>query len=348
MLIAKVIAAVIIGRTIVTSLRGGDAGAPTRERTPSPSPAGAGVARGRATGVPAAGAEDTASGGDAIPAQKAGDAGPDSPLDLQPDDWRATLKRTLAEIKADRVTLVAAGMAYYFFLAIFPALIAFIGILGLVNADPSGIIDSIRSSMPGGAGEVLTEAVASAENPSRGGSLVAALSGIALALWSATAGMVALQAGLNVAYDEPKDRKFIGKRAVGLVLLLATALLGSAPSPFFTFGEGPFFSIIGWILTAAAITVLFSIFYYLGPNRETPTWQWVTAGGIVGALLWMGAWVGFGYYASNFGSYGKTYGPLAGVIVLIFWLYLSSIAVLVGGELNAELERSAARKSGGR
>ena len=74
----------------------------------------------------------------------------------------------------------------------------------------------------------------------------------------------------------------------------------------------------------------------------------MTAGGIVGALLWMGAWVGFGYYASNFGSYGKTYGPLAGVIVLIFWLYLSSIAVLVGGELNAELERSAARKSGGR
>jgi membrane protein len=362
MFIAKLLTAVIAGRAIVSGVRGGQPAAPRRAE-PSPTTrsgagtaparagagataAGAGVAAARSEASSSATREDAAEG-DAIPAQQAGEAGPDSPLELQSADWKATLKRTLAEIKADRVTLVAAGMAYYFFLAIFPALIAFIGILGLVQADSSGIISSIRSSLPGGAGEVLTEAVANADNPSQGGSLVAALFGIALALWSATAGMVALQAGLNVAYDEPKDRKFIGKRLVGFGLLIATALLGAAPSPFFTFGEGFIFSLIGWVLTAAAIIVLFSIFYYFGPNRDTPTWQWVTAGGVVGALLWILAWLGFGFYASNFASYGKTYGPLAGVIVLIFWLYLSSIAVLVGGELNAELERSAARKSTG-
>lgn len=330
-MLARLAAAVVIGRALITSLRG--SGGPPPPGSP------------RAVAPPRR-ADGTDAREDSIPAQKAGEAGPDSPLDLQPDDWRATLKRTLAEIKDDRVTLVAAGMAYYFFLAIFPALIAFIGILGLVNADASGIIDSIKTSLPGGAGAVLTTAVANADNPSQGGSLAAALTGIGLALWSATAGMVALQAGLNVAYDEPKDRKFIGKRAVGFALLVATALLGSAPSPFFTFGDGVVFSVLGWVLTAAAIAVLFSIFYYIGPNRDTPTWQWVTAGGLVGALLWIGAWVGFGFYASNFGSYGKTYGTLAGVIVLIFWLYLSSLAVLIGGELNAELERSAARKAG--
>jgi membrane protein len=344
MFIAKLLTAVIAGRTIAANLRGEKVAPPsgaTRAATSSSRTSPHAGAKRAAV----AEKDSSSSQEDAIPAQQAGEAGPDSPLELQSDDWRATLKRTLAEIKADRVTLVAAGMAYYFFLAIFPALIAFIGILGLIQADSSGIIDSIRSSMPGGAGEVLTEAVANADNPSQGGSLVAALTGIALALWSATAGMVALQAGLNVAYDEPKDRKFIAKRAVGFGLLLATALLGTAPSPFFTFGEGWFFSVLGWILTAAAVTALFSIFYYFGPNRETPTWQWVTTGGLVGALLWIIAWVGFGFYASNFSSYGETYGPLAGVIVLIFWLYLSSIAVLIGGELNAELERSAARKS---
>jgi membrane protein len=331
-MLARLAAAVIIGRTLVSSLRGSQGPRPVGSPRAAASP--------RTVGTDAR--------DDSIPAQKAGEAGLDSPLDLESGDWRATLTRTLAEIKADRLTLVAAGMAYYFFLAIFPALIAFIGVLGLVNADASGIIDSIESSLPGGAGAVLTGAVANADNPSQGGSLAAALTGIGLALWSATAGMVALQAGLNVAYDEPRDRKFIGKRAVGFALLVATALLGSAPSPFFTFGDGVGFSVLGWVLTAAAITVLFSIFYYVGPNRDSPTWQWVTAGGLVGALLWIGAWVGFGYYASNFGSYGKTYGTLAGVIVLIFWLYLSSIAVLIGGELNAELERSAARKVGRR
>jgi membrane protein len=331
-MLARLAAAVIIGRTLISSLRGSEGPRP--------------VVSPRAAASPRA--PETDARDNSIPAQKAGEAGPDSPLDLESGDWRATLKTTLAEIKADRVTLVAAGMAYYFFLAIFPALIAFIGVLGLVNADASGIIDSIKTSLPGGAGEVLTTAVANADNPSQGGSLAAALTGIGLAMWSATAGMVALQAGLNVAYDEPKDRKFIGKRAVGFALLVATILLGSAPSPFFTFGDGVVFSVLGWVLTAAAVTVLFSIFYYVGPNRDSPTWQWVTAGGLLGALLWIGAWVGFGYYASNFGSYGKTYGTLAGVIVLIFWLYLSSIAVLIGGELNAELERSAARKVGRR
>jgi membrane protein len=277
-------------------------------------------------------------------------ASPESPLDLEKSDWKATGKRTLTEIKDDRVPLIAAGMAFYFFLAIFPALIAFIAIMGLVNIDVSGVIDAIQRNMPGGSGAVLVEAVRSADNPSDGASLFAAIFGIATALWSASSGMVALQQGLDVAYDIPQDRKFVAKRAVALLLIVLTGLFGGVPSPFFTFGDGAVFSVIGWILTLVAVMFLFACFYYIGPNRKERDWRWVSAGGIVGALLWIIASIGFGYYAGNFGSYSKTYGALAGVIILIFWLYLSSLSVLVGGELNAELERQGnkmARREGG-
>jgi membrane protein len=268
---------------------------------------------------------------------------PDSPLQLEKDDWKATAKRTLKEIKDDRVPLIAAGMAFYFFLAIFPALIAFIGIMGLVNVDVSGVIEAIQRNMPGGSGAILVEAVQAAENPSEKASLFAAIFGIGTALWSASSGMVALQQGLDVAYDIPEDRKFVGKRAIALLLIVLTGLFGGVPSPFFTFGDGLVLSIIGWVLTLVAVMILFALFYFIGPNRKERNWRWVSTGGIVGAVLWIVASVGFGYYAGNFGSYSKTYGPLAGVIILIFWLYLSSFSVLVGGELNAEFERQGNR-----
>lgn len=277
-----------------------------------------------------------------VPSQKSEGPGPDSPLDLQPRDWKSTAKRTLKEIKDDRVTLVAAGMAYYFFLAIFPALIALVGVLGLAHINPSGLISSIRSSLPGGAGTALTKAIAQADKPSQGASFVAAAGGILIALFSASSGMVALEKGLDIAYDVPEDRKFLMARAVAIVLLIATALLGAVPSPLFTFGESTIYTVLGYILSIIAVVILFSIFYYVGPRRESPSWQWVSAGGIVGTILWILVSVLFGIYVSNFNSYSKTYGPLAGVIVLILWLYLSSLAVLIGGELNAELERQGA------
>jgi membrane protein len=269
---------------------------------------------------------------------------PDSPLDLPAEDWKQTLKRTLAEVKQDRVTFAAAAIAYYLFLAIFPALIALVGILGIAHIDASGLIDSLSARLPGGAGRALTRAISGADNPSQAASLTAAITGIAIALWSASSGMAALQTGLNVAYDVPAERKFVAKRAVALVLLLATLVLGGVPSPFFTFGESVIFTVLGWILTVAAVVVLFSIYYYLGPNRDSPTWKWLTTGGTVGTALWIMASLLFGYYVSTFNNYGKTYGPLAGVIVLVLWLYLSAIAVLLGAELNAEFERQARLK----
>lgn len=281
-----------------------------------------------------------------IPAQRDSGAGPDTPLDLAASDWKSTATRTLKEIKDDRITFAAAGMAYYFFLAVFPALIALVGIFGLVQVDSSGVVESIRSSLPGGAGDALTQAIRNSDRPSESASLAAAVFGVLAAIWSASSGFVALQSGLNIAYDVQQDRKFLGKRGVALLLIVATGFLGGVPSPFFTFGESTIFTVIGWVLTTAAIIVLFSLFYYLGPNRPKPSWHWVSAGGILGAAIWILGSVAFGVYISNFNNYDKTYGPLGGVIVLVLWLFLSSVAVLIGGELNAELERQAGRKQG--
>lgn len=282
--------------------------------------------------------------GGAVPSQTKGGPGPESPLELQKSDWKATGKRTLAEIKEDRITLAAAGMAYYFLLALFPALIALIGIYDLLSIDSSGLINSIQSSLPRGAGAFIVESLSGAQKPTEGASLTAAILGIALALWSASSGMVAMQSGLNIAYDVPSDRKFLGKRGIALALILATVLLGAFPSPFFQFGEGLVFDVIAIALSVVAVMILFSTYYYLAPKRESPRWTWVSPGGVVGGLLWIVASLGFGYYINEFGNYGKTYGSAAGIIVLILWLFITSIAVLVGGELNAEIERQAERR----
>lgn len=276
-------------------------------------------------------------------AQGSSPAAPETPAELDASDWKATAKRALKEVKDDRATLAAAGMAYYFFLAIFPAMIAAIGIMDLTGASTAGFVETVRETLPGGTGQVIVDAV-QGRDPDEGRSLTAAIVGIALALWSASSGMAAMQSGLNVAYDIPEDRKFVGKRLVSFALLLAAGILGGVPTPFIA-GEGAL-QIVGWVVTIPAVIVLFAFFYYLAPKRESPRWVWVTPGGLAGALLWLVVSGGFGFYVSEFATYGKTYGSLAGVIVLIFWLYLSALTILVGGELNAEVERQAERRGG--
>jgi membrane protein len=280
---------------------------------------------------------------------KTKDAGePDSPLDLTKSDWKATAKRVMKEFKQDRVTLVAASLAFYFFLAIFPALIAAVGMIDLLGLGPqlmASVNDSIGTTIPGGAGEILTTAIESAQNASKGTSVAAAVIGIAIALWSATAGMNALQQGLDVAYDVPNERKFFKARAIALLLVIVTGVLGAIPSPFFA-AKGVIWSVLGWIVTVLVVITLFAVYYYLGPNREKPNWKWVSPGGLIGAFLFLLASGAFSVYVGNFAKYGETYGPLASVVVLLFWLYLTGLAIMLGGETNAELERQTAIREG--
>lgn len=282
----------------------------------------------------------------------------DSPLELEPGGWKAAARRAAREFKDDRAGLSAAGMAFYWFLAVFPALLAAVGVLGLVDADEvatESINDAIRSVLPGDAATVLTDAVGNAGAQPGGAAVLATLVGLGIALWSASAGMVAMQTGLDVAYDVPRDRTFVKKRLVALALLAVTAVLGGLATALLVFGQpigeairddvplgGAFvlaWTALRWALAVVAVMVLFAAFYYLAPNRDSPRWSWVSPGGVVAAVVWVAASLGFSFYVSSFGSYAETYGSLAGVVVLLLWLYLSALAVMAGGELNAELER---------
>ncbi len=300
-----------------------------------------------------------------IPPQSGAGDQADSPLALEPPGWKASLRRAVKEFKDDRGTLTAAGMAFYWFLAVFPALLAAVGVLGLFNADDAAvrsISKGIESALPGDAARVLTDAVGQAGAQSAGTAVVATLVGVAVALWSASAGMVAMQTGLDVAYDVGEERKFVKKRLVALALLAATAVLGGVATGLIVFGAPlgdavrdnvpfggafvPVWTALRFALGLVALALLFATFYYLAPNRETPKWAWVSPGGVVAAVIWLLASVGFSLYVSKFGSYAETYGSLAGVVVLLLWLFLTAIAVVFGGELNAELERQSAMQAG--
>lgn len=299
-----------------------------------------------------------------IPTQAGEGPGPDSPLELPAPDWKASIKRTVKEFKEDRGTLTAAGMAFYWFLSVFPLLAAGAGMLGLFNVSDDRIeriAASVTGALPGEAGQLLEEAVRTAAEGSDG-AILAVLFGLAVALWSASAGCVGMQMGLDVAYDVRDNRTFVRKRLVAFELMLAMVVLGGAATALIVFGAPlgnalrdnlPFgsafvvlWTLVRWIGGIAALTGLFATIYYLSPNRDTPRWVWVSPGGILAAVIWLTASLGFSIYVSQFGSYNETYGSLAGVAVLLLWLYLTALAVVLGGELNAELERQSAARKG--
>jgi membrane protein len=277
------------------------------------------------------------------------------------DGWRATAKRTVKRFVRDRVTMSAGSLAYHWFLALFPAVIATLGFVALARVDAHGITSlthATEKALPPGVAGVFSSAVQAATTR-ESGSAVAITVGLVVAIWSSSAGMSALQQALDIAYDVPVDRKFLARRVRALPLMAATLLLGGTGASLIILGapigagiEGhvplhgiPFlvvWTILRWAVSVVTISLLFAIYYYVAPNREKHKLRWVSVGGLVATVVFIVASLGFSYYVTKFGSYGKTYGTFAGVAILIFWLYLAGLAVLAGGEINAQLEREAA------
>jgi membrane protein len=279
----------------------------------------------------------------------------EAPQQIPPRGWMAIAKRTAKEVKADQVPLLSAGVAFYALLALFPAIIAGVSIYGLV-ADPTTVRDQIANLTkllsPETAdlvGKQLTEVTSGA-----GGALgLATVIGILTALWSASSGMKALVTGVNLAYDETETRKFVKLRGLALLLTLgAMVLMGVALATII--GYPPIadtlptalrwlVAIVRFVILGGLLVVGLAVLYRYAPDRDQPKWTWVSWGSGIAALLWVLATIGFALYANFFGNYNKTYGALAGVIILMFWLFLSAFVVLVGAELNTEMELQTAK-----
>ncbi|MBM0127222.1 YihY/virulence factor BrkB family protein [Pimelobacter simplex] len=280
-------------------------------------------------------------------------AGAETPAGIPPRGWWQITKRAWRESKTDQVPLMAAGVAFYSFLALFPAMIACVLLYGLVR-DPQDVERQVRDltrALPADAKALLTdqlEAIASTPQQSLGLGLIVSL---VLALWSASGGVGNIMTAINVAYDEEETRGFVKRKLLSLGLTLgaiafvvvALALVAAAPPVLDDLiGSGPqrwLLEGLRWLGLVAVMTVMLALLYRLAPDRDDPRLSWVSVGASVATVIWVVASLGFSFYVNSFGSYNKTYGAMAGVVVLLLWLWITMFVVLLGAEVNAEAEQ---------
>ncbi|ACY96808.1 YihY/virulence factor BrkB family protein [Thermomonospora curvata] len=280
-----------------------------------------------------------------------------SPGTLARTSWKDLLKRTFREFKEDNLTDWAAALTYYAVLSIFPAMLVIISLIGLGGASLSeSIIRNVGDLAPGAVRDVLATALTELQRGAGAAGLVAVI-GLVAAVWSASGYVAAFMRASNAIYDLPEGRPIwktlpirIAVTLVSLTLLSASAIavvisgpLARKAGDLLGLGDAAVtvWNIAKWPVLLVAIAFLFALLYWASPNAKRG-FTWVTPGGLLALAVWLLASVGFAFYVANFGSYNKTYGSLAGVIIFLVWLWISNIALLLGVELNAELQRARA------
>lgn len=266
--------------------------------------------------------------------------------------WKDVTLRVVDEQGKDNLGIVAAGVAFYFILAMPPAIASIVSIYGLVS-DPHEVsqqLSAISRIMPSEAHSIIQDQLNRLVQQSGGTLSIGVVIGLLLTLWSANKGTKALISSLNIVYNEEEKRSIIKLNAwslmmtaVGVVtILVALGLLVALPAVIGKLGLPGFiqglFVYARWPLLALLVIVGLSLVYRLAPDRDRPQWRWVTWGSVLAALLWIAGSFLFSFYVANFGSYNKTYGSLGAIVILMVWFFFSSYLVLLGGELNAELE----------
>ena len=283
-----------------------------------------------------------------------------SPSDIRLKGWKTVLLRVKESISNDNVPIVSAGVAFYSFLAIFPALTALISIYGLAF-NPQQVQDQLMqlaTVMPQEALEIIKQQLENLVSTSGGALGWGVAIGILFSLWSAKQGTSSLFTGLDIAYEVKKPRGFLMQNAISLLftlgaiilVILSMSLIVAFPAAVgylgLPAGVENLISWLRWVVLAVIVISFLSLIYKYAPaRRPVPSFRWVRVGASLATVLWLIASWGFSFYVKNFGSYGEVYGSISAVVVLLLWLFLTSFIILIGAELNSEIEKYARIRS---
>lgn len=333
--------------------RFGSDGWPRRDEEPSDAEALADAKRAEDREIAARGADRVEGVGVAEGREAEG------PTEIPVRGWKQVAKRVWKKLGDDNVGFVASAIAYYAIFAVFPALVAGVSVWGIF-ADPEVLAQQMVEAtreLPGDIAKLLTGQLSSIASTSGGALGLAAIVGVLASLWSASKGMQGLMSGLNLVYGEKERRGFVprtltslGLTACGLlVLLVAFGLLAVLPPVLTALGLGgateTLLNVGRWPILGLAMIGFLSLVYRFAPSRSRARWQWVTSGAILATVVWLLGSAAFTLYVARFGKFNETYGTLGAGVVLLLWLWLTGYALLLGGVLNAELERQTARDS---
>ena len=275
------------------------------------------------------------------------------PGEIPSRGWWDVAKRVKTQIKRDRLSIVAAGVAFYGLLAVFPGLVALVGLYGLL-VEPAQVeqhVSAISGMLPPDAANLLLGQLHDLASTDKTALGIGAIGGLLLALWSASSAVRTLMEALNVAYHEEESRGFMRFYGTALVLtfggviavVLAIALVVGLPAVLKLMGVegivGTLISLVRWPILAVLAIIGFAVVYRYGPSRAKPRWRWVSWGAAIAVALWIIGSALFSIYVTRFGNYNETYGAAGAVVVLLMWFLLSSYAILIGAEINGETER---------